>query len=187
MSQPINLVAIIGSLRAGSISRSIFTTAQDLVGEGATLTEVPLAEVPLYNADVEAKGDPDAVRNLKAAVERADGLIVFTPEYNRSIPGVTKNAIDWLSRPNRDSALSRATVGVVAATPGGHEATGVRAHLGDSIGANTKALHETSLGIPAAGAAISDGKVSDSEVRQRLSSWLDGFIEFARAQAATTN
>ena len=180
MDQPLNLVAIIGSLRTDSFNRSIFRTAQDLVGEGVTLTEVSLADVPLYNGDVEAEGDPEAVAALKTAVDDADGLIVFTPEYNRSIPAVTKNAIDWLSRMPGDSALSRATVGVVGASPGGHEVNGVRSHLAASIGANTKMFYETSLGIGSVHEAITDGKVSDPEVRARLESWLDGFVEFVR-------
>jgi chromate reductase len=182
MDQPIELVAIIGSLRADSFNRSIFRTAQDLVGDGMTLTEVSLAEVPLYNGDVEAEGDPESVASLKAAVDAADGLIVFTPEYNRSVPAVTKNAIDWLSRMPGNSALSRAVVGVVAATPGGHEVAGVRGHLAASIGANTKTFYETSLGIPTAHEAITDGVVSDPAVREQLKAWLDNFVEFVAAQ-----
>jgi hypothetical protein len=81
-----------------------------------------------------------------------------------------------------NSALSRAVVGVVAATPGGHEVAGVRGHLATSIGANTKTFYETSLGIPTAHEAISNGEVSDPEVRERLKVWLDGFVEYVVAQ-----
>jgi chromate reductase len=182
MTQPVNVVAIIGSLRADSFNRSIFRTAQDLVGEDVTLTEVPLADVPLYNGDIAAQGDPDAVAALKTAVDNADGLIIFTPEYNRGVPAVTKNAIDWLSRMPGDSALSRATVGVVGASPGGHEVNGVRTHLAASISTNTKMFYETSLGIGSVHEALTDGKVSDPEVRDRLESWLEGFVDFVRTQ-----
>jgi len=180
MDQPINLVAIIGSLRAESFNRSIFRAAQDLVGQGVTLTEVSLTDVPLYNGDVESEGDPEPVVALKSAVDGSDGLIIFTPEYNRSTPAVTKNAIDWLSRKPGNSALSRATVGIVGASPGRHEVNGVRSHLAASIGSNTKMFYETSLGIGSVHEALTDGKISDPEVRARLESWLTGFVEFVR-------
>jgi NAD(P)H-dependent FMN reductase len=182
MNPPIELVAIIGSLRADSFNRALFQSAQDLVGDGVNLTEASLAEVPLYNGDVEAGGDPEAVASLKAAVDAADALIVFTPEYNRRTPAVTKNAIDWLSRMPGNSALSRSVVGIVAATPGSHETTGVRGQLSASIGAVTKTFYESSLGIPTASQAIKDGELADQVVRERLEAWLDGFVEFVAVQ-----
>ncbi|PNA19004.1 FMN reductase, partial [Pseudomonas sp. MPR-R1B] len=77
-----------------------------------------LAEVPLYNADVEAQGDPSAVAAFKAAIRAADGLLIATPEYNHGVPGVMKNAIDWASRPPRQAALDGKPVGLIGASPG---------------------------------------------------------------------
>ena len=126
MAESVNLVGIVGSLRADSFNRAVFRSAQSLVWPGVELSEASLRDVELYDADIEAQGDPPAVVTLKGQVSAADGLIVFTPEYNRGVPAVTKNAIDWLSRLPRESVLSRSTVGIVAATPGQLRCGGTR-------------------------------------------------------------
>jgi chromate reductase len=77
-----------------------------------------LAPVPLYNADVETAGDPDGVRDLKAAIAAADGVLFATPEYNHGVTAVMKNAVDWASRPPREAVLDRKPVGVIGASPG---------------------------------------------------------------------
>jgi len=182
MSDNLQLVAIIGSLRVESSNRYLFEAAAELLDPGVSLTEVSLRDVPLYNGDVEQAGDPDSVAAMKSAVDAADGLIVFTPEYNRSIPAVTKNAIDWLSRVPGSSVLSRTTVGIVGATPGRHEIAGVRAHLADCVGVVTKSLYGTSLGIASVTRAVENGRLTDPGTRQDLTAWLSGFVEFVREQ-----
>ena len=77
-----------------------------------------LADVPLYNGDVEAAGDPPGVAALKAAIAAADGVLMATPEYNHGVPGVMKNAIDWASRPPREAPLGGKPVGLIGASPG---------------------------------------------------------------------
>ena len=77
-----------------------------------------LADVPLYDGDVEAAGDPPGVAAMKAAIARADGVLFATPEYNHGVPGVMKNAIDWASRPPRNAALAGKPVGLIGASPG---------------------------------------------------------------------
>jgi len=176
MTEPLRIVGIVGSLRAVSFNRMMFDAAVDLLGPGAELTEVAIRDVPLYNGDVEAEGDPASVAALKESVERADGLIVFTPEFNRGAPAVTKNAIDWLSRMPRQSVLTRATVGLVAATVGGHEANGVRQHLADSIGANTRTFYPTTLGLGSIADKVTDGRLTDPVARSALAGWLAGFV-----------
>ena len=181
MNESVNLVGIVGSLRAESFNRAVFVAAQTLVGPGVKLCEARLRDVPLYDGDVEAAGDPAAVITLKATVAAADGLIVFTPEYNRSAPAVTKNAIDWLSRLPGESVLSRAAVGIVAATPGRHDAQGSRTHLGQSIAANTDRLFEPSLGIASIADKLTDGELSDEDAIQKLASWLAEFVNYLEA------
>ena len=99
----LNVVCICGSLRKASYNRMVMNVLPGLAPAGMTLTEAPpFAEFPLYNADVEATGIPAAVQKLAEAVRAADGVIFNTPEYNFSIPGGLKNAIDWVSRvPNQ--------------------------------------------------------------------------------------
>ena len=176
MTEPIKLVAIVGSLRADSAHRALLRAAQTLLPDGVELAEVPLRDVPFFNQDVEADGDPDAVAVLKAAVAAADGLVIFTPEYNRSIPAVTKNAVDWLSRVPGESVLGSAKVGIVAASPGPHEVTGVRGHLSDSVGAVTDGLFEDSLGIASVYGKIADGVLTDTDARAALRAWLAAFV-----------
>ena len=183
MTESIAIVAIVGSLRADSFNRAVFNAASQLVGDGVALREILLHDVPLYDGDLEKGGDPAAVAALKSAVDEADAVIVFTPEYNRSVPAVTKNAIDWLSRLPGESALSRATVGLVAATPGRHDAAGVRDHLGTSIAANTDRFYGTTLGIASVTRKMIDGALADDVCLAELQAWLAGFVDYVRSPA----
>ncbi|MDO9415047.1 NADPH-dependent FMN reductase [Pararhizobium sp.] len=99
------LIGISGSLRAGSLNSALLRAAQALAPEDVAFTAGTIRGIPLYDGDVEAaEGIPVAVQTLKDQIIAADGVILFTPEYNNSIPGVFKNAIDWLSRPSSDIA-----------------------------------------------------------------------------------
>jgi len=176
----LELIAVIGSLRAGSSNRAVFRAARELAPAGVTITEVEIADVPLYDGDVESEGDPTSVLELKAAVAAADGLVIFTPEYNRSVPAVTKNVVDWLSRPIGEGPLAGKPVGIVAATPGGHSAAGVRDHLAVSVGANTDLLFDESLGLGGVAGAIDGNELTDPEFRRQLGSWLRVFSDHVR-------
>ncbi len=95
----IHVLGISGSLRAGSYSRILLRTAGTLMPEGMVLEIAEIRDVPFYDADVEAHGFPAPVVELRERIRRADALLISTPEYNYSIPGVLKNSIDWVSRP----------------------------------------------------------------------------------------
>ncbi len=160
------------------MNRAVFNAAVELMPEGATLTEHSLVDVPFYDGDVETEGDPSSVVALKEAVEAADGIIFFTPEYNRSIPALTKNAIDWLSRVVGDSALLRSATGVVAASPGRHDAAGVRRHMSDSLSGISGWFFETTHGIESIGHQLEDGRLADPETRAALETWLASYVAF---------
>jgi NAD(P)H-dependent FMN reductase len=116
------LIGISGSLRRGSFNTALLRAAAELVPSGAALVTQTLHGIPLYDGDVEtADGLPKRVTELKEAIASADGLLLATPEYNNSIPGVFKNAIDWLSRPPTDipRIFGRKPVAVIGASPGG--------------------------------------------------------------------
>src|SRR5437762_9071300 len=99
----VTLIGLSGSLRRGSFNASLLRAAVELMPEGSVLSVGTIRGIPLYDADVEAAdGVPGLVETLKNAIAAADGLLVATPEYNNSMPGVMKNAIDWLSRPPSD-------------------------------------------------------------------------------------
>jgi chromate reductase, NAD(P)H dehydrogenase (quinone) len=110
---------IAGSLRRGSYNRALLRAARDLAPEGMEVRIFDrLAEIPLYNQDVEAEGDPEPVQALKRAIAEADALLIATPEYNHGVPGVLKNAIDWASRPPRKSVLGGKPAAIFGASPG---------------------------------------------------------------------
>ena len=114
----ISIVGLAGSLRSGSFNRALLRAARNLAPEGVQIDIFELADVPLYNADVEAHGNPKAVMALKQAIYEADGVLMVTPEYNHGVPAVMKNAVDWASRPPGSAALDRKPVGIIGASPG---------------------------------------------------------------------
>jgi chromate reductase len=114
---PLRVVAIAGSLRAASYNRGLVRAAQDVAPRGLTITIRDLAPIPLYNADVEAQGDPQSVAQLKADMREADALLIAVAEYNYGISGVLKNTIDWLSRPPERSVLRGKPAALMGASP----------------------------------------------------------------------
>ena len=118
MTQTLRILGIAGSLRAASYNRALLHAAGDLAPEGMTIETFDLIEVPLYNGDVEAEGDPPGVAAFKHAIAAADGVLMATPEYNHGVPGVMKNAVDWASRPPRSAPLGAKPVGLIGASPG---------------------------------------------------------------------
>jgi chromate reductase len=115
---PDKIVAFAGSLRQGSYNRALLRAAQELAPEGMDIELIEIGELPFYNADVEAQGDPPSVAAYKASIGEADGIIIATPEYNDGIPGVLTNAIDWGSRLPGRAPLSGKPVALVGASPG---------------------------------------------------------------------
>jgi chromate reductase len=111
---PVLVAGLSGSLRAGSFNTALLHIAERRMPAGSTLTIVPIRDVPLYDADVEAEGFPAPVLALREAVGRASAILIATPEYNYSVPGGLKNAIDWLSR-SPDSPLTGKTAAIMGA------------------------------------------------------------------------
>jgi chromate reductase, NAD(P)H dehydrogenase (quinone) len=117
MDKPIAILGIAGSLRRQSYNRSALRAATQLVPEGVTLDIFDLDGIPVYNQD-EEKNLPARVVELKKRIRAADALLIVTPEYNYSIPGVLKNAIDWASRPYGDSAWAGKPAAIMGASVG---------------------------------------------------------------------
>jgi chromate reductase len=114
----VNVLGFAGSLRKASFNRMLLRSAVELAPPGMTIDTVELDMIPLYNGDVEAQGDPEPVAELKEAIQRADAILVVTPEYNYGVPGVLKNAIDWASRPPGKSVLNGKPAAIMGASPG---------------------------------------------------------------------
>ncbi len=130
---PLRFLGIAGSLRRASYNRGLLRAAIDAAPAGVTVTAFDLADLPIFNADVEADGDPAPVSAFKDAIAAADALLIATPEYNHCVPGVLKNAIDWASRPARRSVLADKPVAIMGASTGRGGTARAQAHLRDGL------------------------------------------------------
>jgi len=178
-----SITGISGSLRAGSFNSALLRAAVDLAPAGARVEIGDIGAIPLYNGDVEAEsGLPDAVTGLKDQLADADGLLIVTPEYNASMPGVLKNALDWLSRPGSDIArvFGGKPVAVMGATPGGLGTINAQqAWLPVLRAFRTRPWFGGSMMLSRAHELFdADGQLTDSATRERLEAYLQGFVAF---------
>jgi NAD(P)H-dependent FMN reductase len=171
-----------GSLRRASFNTSLLRAAIELAPGGTTIEAGSIAEFPLYNADVEAAGVPEPVRVLKDTLAAADGLLIATPEYNNSIPGVAKNAIDWLSRPPSDvpRLFRNKPVAIMGATPGpGGTILSQAAWLPILATLGTSPWFGRRLRVSNAGNVFdADGKLIDESIREQLKKFVAGFAAY---------
>lgn len=177
-----HILGISGSLRRGSFNTSLLRAAVELAPEGTTIEVGSIAEFPLYNADVEADGVQPAVKVVKDQLAAADGLLIATPEYNNSIPGVAKNAIDWLSRPPSDvpRLFRNKPIAIIGATPGqGGTILSQAAWL--PILATLGASPWFGGRLRVSGAATvfdANGTLVDEKIRQQLKKFVEGFAAY---------
>jgi NAD(P)H-dependent FMN reductase len=177
------ILGISGSLRAGSFNSALLRAASGLMPEGATLEIAGLRGIPLYDGDLEiADGIPSAVQDLKARVRACDGLLLATPEYNNGIPGVFKNAIDWLSRPAAEipQVFGDRPVAVIGASPGGFGTIlSQNAWLPVLRTLRTRPWHGGRLLVSRAGSVFdAGGDMTDEAMRKQLRDFLAGFVGF---------
>lgn len=175
------LVAISGSLRQGSWNTALLRNASELMPTDCSLRILSIADIPLFNEDLEAQGALDVVESLKSSIAAADGIIIATPEYNGGMPGVTKNAIDWISRPMSDQprVLHGKPVALLGATPSG---------LGTAYAQTAWMTVFRALRMPLwAGEGQymisnahqhfdTEGRLTNDELRDGLQTYLQGFI-----------
>ena len=178
------ILGISGSLRERSYNRALLRAAAELAPEGVEIEEFDLREIPLYDADVEAAGDPEPVAKLRAAVAQADALLFATPEYNRGTSGVLKNAIDWLSRPALASVLRWKPVAIMGASTGRGGTRNAQAQVRDALlfpGAILVA--EPEVAIPLAWERFDEnGELTDERMRKTLRELLDALVDSAEAR-----
>ena len=142
------VLGISGSLRADSHNSALLRAAAERLPAGAELSPYErLAEIPPYDEDVELDGVPEAVRDLRAAIRAADAVLIATPEYNHSIPGQLKNALDWVSRPAGKSALNGKPAAAIGASTGMFGAVWAQAELRKVLGALGGRVSEAELPV----------------------------------------
>lgn len=177
---------LIGSLASGSINRTLSKALIRLAPSELEFTEIPIRELSLYNPDFDSDYPPVA-RALKEAIEASDGILFISPEYNRSIPGALKNAIDWASRPWGTNSFARKPTGIVGASPGGIGT----AVMQSSMRSVLSFLDAPQLNSPEAYVRFDprvfgeNGEVSDPGTEQFLRHYMDEYGAFvARVLAA---
>jgi chromate reductase len=188
----VHLLGISGSLRSGAYNTALLHACRELLPEGCSLEVVTLEAVPLYNEDVRALGLPPAVLHLREQIARAAGVIIATPEYNYSIPGVLKNAIDWASRPP-DQPFEQKPVAIMGASPSGLGTARAQYHLRQCfVFLNSCVLNRPEVMIPKAHERFdANGKLTDEPTRQQVAKQLQAFVHWIErwrgASGATPN
>ncbi len=154
------VLGISGSLRRDSLNSALLRAAAERLPGGAELVELErLAEVPPYDEDVELEGTPAVVAELRAAVREADAVLIATPEYNHSIPGQLKNALDWVSRPAGKSSLNGKPSAVIGASTGMFGAVWAQAELRKVLGAMGGRVVEAELPVGHAKELLGNGEL----------------------------
>ncbi|MFN3820984.1 MAG: NADPH-dependent FMN reductase [bacterium] len=184
------IVLIAGSLREGSYNRALIK----VIGEVLAMKRSPeiiveladIAPIPFYNGDVEAKGLPEEVVKLRERIRSSHGVIIATPEYNYSVPGVLKNTIDWVSRPP-DQPFLRKPVGIVGASTGRFGTVRAQSHLRYILGGlGARVMPTPELMVTSAGEKFDTrGHLSDAATREQLEKfgdafliWVEGFLTY---------
>jgi chromate reductase len=186
-----NVLGISGSLRSGSYNTQLLRTAAELAPSGVHLELWEgLGEIPPYDADDDVEPAPAAVARMRATVARADAVLVATPEYNSSVPGQLKNALDWLSRPLQTNPLRNKPVAVVGSSTGMFGAVWAQAELRKVLAAIGARVVEAELPVGRAATVFAEGRLVDGELRARLAEIVEQLADEvqasdeARAEAA---
>ena len=182
----IRILGISGSLRRHSFNRGLLRAAQAVAPGGVEIDVFDLSDVPLYNDDVNAAGTPQPAAALQAAVLDADALLVATPEYNTSMSGVLKNAIDWASQPFPNHVLRDKPVALMGASPGRFGTARAQGDVRSVLTAlGCYVLPKPRLQVGGAGEKFSvEGDLQDETVRQQLRALLEALVEWTRMLSA---
>lgn len=169
----VTILGIAGSLRRGSFNKAALRTAQELAPDGMRIELFDIAEIPPYNEDVKQQGFPPPVQALRDAIREADGLLFATPEYNYSISGVLKNAIDWVSRPP-EQPFDGKPIGIMGASPSALGTARAQYHLRQCfIFLNAHVMNRPEVMINAAHAKFdAEGRLTDQPTRDFIATML---------------
>jgi chromate reductase, NAD(P)H dehydrogenase (quinone) len=185
-SDTTKVLAIPGSLRRDSHNRGLLLAAADLLPAGAELELFEeLKEVPPYDQDDDLEPAPAAVARLRAAIAGADALLIATPEYNSSIPGQLKNALDWASRPIATNVLRNKPVAVIGASTGAFGAVWAQAELRKVLAATGARVLDAELAVGHAAERFDGrGRLTDPQLREEVQEVVELLVDSVRERAA---
>ena len=175
----IKILGISGSLRKNSLNKYLLEAATELQPDNMNIEIFDISDIPLYNEDIRVSGEPEPVKLFKHKIAEADALLIATPEYNYSIPGVLKNAIDWASRPPTESPLNGKPLAIMGA--GGRMGT-VRAqnHLRQiAVETNMLTMNKPEVLVARAREKFDkDGKLTDERTKAQIRKLLNAFTDW---------
>jgi chromate reductase len=178
--RPLRILGIAGSLREHSYNRALLEAAREVAPPGVTIEIYErLGDIPPYNEDVRERGEPEPVRALKAKIREADALLIASPEFNYSVPGVLKNAVDWASRPPQDSPLRRKPVAIMGAATGNFGTVRGQLALRQILeGTKSLVMPEPELLVFRAAERFEHDRLIDPETRNMLRALIESLAEW---------
>jgi chromate reductase len=181
MNQSINILGFAGSLRKDSYNRALLRTAFELAPNDAKVEIFELDGIPPFNQDLESSV-PDKVTEFKRKIKEADALLIVTPEYNYSIPGVLKNAIDWASRPHSDNSFESKPVAIMSASTGILGGARAQYHLRQSlVFLNMFPINKPEIFVTSAAQKFDDkGKLLDQKTGELIAQLLSNLVIWTR-------
>jgi chromate reductase len=181
VAQTVKILGFVGSLRKGSYNKALMRAAVELAPEDAKIEVFDLAGIPPFNQDLESQ-PPQIVKDFKAKIREADAILIASPEYNYSVPGVLKNAIDWASRPYGDNAFEDKPIAIMSASIGSLGGARAQYHLRQSfITLNMHPLNRPEVMMPFAEDNIdADGNVTNEQTRQLIRKLLEALVQWTR-------
>jgi chromate reductase len=181
MDEQVSILGFAGSLRKGSCNRALLRAALDLVPKGARLELFELDGIPPFNGDLESS-PPEKVKEFKTRIRAADAILIVTPEYNYSVPGVLKNAIDWASRPYGDNAFDGKPVAMVSASTGMLGGARAQYHLRQSfVFLNMYPVNKPEVFVTFAHQKFDEeGRLLDKQAKELIGELLDSLVAWAK-------
>jgi chromate reductase len=181
MNEPVRIIGIAGSLRKTSFNRGVLRAAKELAPEGSSIDIFELDGIPGFNQD-EEQNPPEKVAELKRRIREADAVLFVTPEYNYSIPGVLKNAIDWASRPYGDSAWNGKPAAIMGASIGGIATARAQYHLRQMmVFLNMFPVNQPEVMIGNAAEKFDEqGNLTDETTKQYIGQLLQNLVDWTR-------
>ena len=181
METKLKILGLVGSIRAGSFNRALMRAAIELLPEEAEIEVFEIAGIPPFNQDFESN-PPQIVKEFKAKIKAADALLIVTPEYNYSVPGVLKNAIDFASRPNKDKVFDGKPVAIMSASTGKLGGARAQYHLRQSfVFLNMHPINSPEVMLAQAHQNFDEnGRLTNEETRKLIRQLLEELLKWTK-------